>query len=187
MTSSNIKRRVNGGKERLICAPRLQLARQAQAAPQQAREASPDKASTQSLDKGCVIGMLTSNGIPAAASFLVGIAPSKTLPHRQATCPLCALLIRANEAAAPPRPLRRHARSPYGKPTRDQNRPDGRWYRASSRLPIIDFICSARGHRISAGGRLSAQFNFCGVRRRCDRSASGAPNAPRAATTSPYR
>jgi hypothetical protein len=52
-------------------------------------KASPDKASTQSLEAG-VIGMLTSNGILAAASFLVGIAPSKTLPHRQATLPLCA-------------------------------------------------------------------------------------------------
>jgi hypothetical protein len=28
--------------------------------------------------RGCVVGMLTSNGIPAAASSLVGIAPSKT-------------------------------------------------------------------------------------------------------------
>ena len=147
MTSSNVKP-VHGGN-RLICAPRLRLARQAQAAPQQAREASPDKVSTQSLDEGCVIGPLTSNGIPAAASFLVGIAPSKTLPHRQATFPLCALLLRANGAEAPPRPLRRHARSPYGKPILDQNRPDGRWYRASSRLPIIDFICRARGPTVS--------------------------------------
>ena len=40
--------------------------------------------------RGCVIGMLTSNGIPAAASFLVGTAPSKILAHRQATLPLCA-------------------------------------------------------------------------------------------------
>jgi len=56
----------------------MKMARQARAALQQAREASPDKASTQSLDEGCVIGMLTSNGIPAAASFLVGIALSKT-------------------------------------------------------------------------------------------------------------
>jgi hypothetical protein len=39
---------------------------------------------------GCVIGMLTSNGILAAASFLVGTAPSKILAHRQATLPLCA-------------------------------------------------------------------------------------------------
>jgi hypothetical protein len=53
-------------------------------------EASPDKAFTQSLDEGCVIGMLTSNGVPAAASFLVGTAPSKTLPHRQAILPPCA-------------------------------------------------------------------------------------------------
>jgi hypothetical protein len=45
------------------------MARQARAAPQQAREASPEKASTQSLDEGGVIGIITSNGIPAAASF----------------------------------------------------------------------------------------------------------------------
>jgi hypothetical protein len=74
----------------------------------------------------CLIELLTSTGIPAAASFLVGTAPSKTLPHRQATFPLCALLLRANGAEAPPRPLRRHARSPCGRPTHDQNRPDGR-------------------------------------------------------------
>ena len=39
---------------------------------------------------GCVIGTLTSNGILAAASFLVGTALSKILAHRQATLPLCA-------------------------------------------------------------------------------------------------
>jgi hypothetical protein len=49
----------------------------------------------------CLIELLTSNGIPAAASFLVGTAPSKTLPHTQATFPLCALLLRANGAEAP--------------------------------------------------------------------------------------
>jgi hypothetical protein len=88
---------------------RMKMARQARAAPQQAREASPEKASTQSLYEGCVIGVPASNGIPAAASFLVGIAPSKTSPHRQATFLLCALLLRANAAEALPRPLRRHA------------------------------------------------------------------------------
>ena len=36
-----------------------------------------------------------------------------------------------------------------GMPLLDQNRPDGRWYRASSRLPIIDFICRARGPTVS--------------------------------------
>jgi hypothetical protein len=37
-----------------------------------------------------VIDTLTSNGILAAASFLVGTALSKILAHRQATLPLCA-------------------------------------------------------------------------------------------------
>jgi hypothetical protein len=54
--------------------------------------------------RGCLIELLTSNGILAAASFLVGILPSKTLPHKQATFPLCAGLLRANE------PKRRHRR-----------------------------------------------------------------------------
>jgi hypothetical protein len=40
--------------------------------------------------KRVLIELPTSNGILAAASFLVGIAPSKTLPHKQATFPLCA-------------------------------------------------------------------------------------------------
>src|ERR1700733_12408397 len=50
----------------------------ASATPQRAREASPDKTSTQSP-----IGLLTSNGTLAAASFLVGTAPSKILAQRQ--------------------------------------------------------------------------------------------------------
>jgi hypothetical protein len=37
-----------------------------------------------------VLKLLTSNGILAAASFLVGTALSKTVAHRQATFPLCA-------------------------------------------------------------------------------------------------
>jgi hypothetical protein len=89
MTSSNVKP-VHGGKDRLICAPRLRPARQARAAPQQALESIARQSIYPNRSKRGVIGMLTSNGIPAAASFLVGIAPSKTLPNRQATFPLCA-------------------------------------------------------------------------------------------------
>ena len=40
--------------------------------------------------RGCLIELLTSNGILGAASFLVGTAPSKILAQRQATLPLCA-------------------------------------------------------------------------------------------------
>jgi hypothetical protein len=40
-----------------------------------ARKLSSDEASTRSLDECCLIGMFTSNGILAAASFLVGTEP----------------------------------------------------------------------------------------------------------------
>ena len=40
--------------------------------------------------KRCLIELLTSTGIQAPASFLVGTAPSKILVRRQATLPLCA-------------------------------------------------------------------------------------------------
>src|ERR1700733_2088775 len=87
---SGLNRDPVGLRSNAWSAPRTRHLGQARAALQQAREASPDKASTQSLDEGCVIGTLTSNGILAAASFLVGTAPSKILAHRQATLPLCA-------------------------------------------------------------------------------------------------
>jgi hypothetical protein len=67
----------------------LQLARRAPATLQQGREASPDKAYPIAR-RGCVVRTLTSNGTPAAASFLVGIALARPVAHWQATFPLCA-------------------------------------------------------------------------------------------------
>jgi hypothetical protein len=62
-----------------------------------------------------------------------------------------------------------------------------RWARLSSRLPIIDFICSARGPPYQCRRRAKCAIQFCGVPRRCDRSACGALNAPRAVTDSRQR
>jgi hypothetical protein len=48
---------------------RMKMARRALATPQQAREASPDKASRNRSTSGCVTGMLTSNEIPGGVIF----------------------------------------------------------------------------------------------------------------------
>ena len=88
MTSSNVKPALRWQRQAYLRAAAATGAASASRATTSSGSIAP-QASTQLLDEGCLIGMLTSNGIPAAASFLVGIAPSKMLAHRQATFPLC--------------------------------------------------------------------------------------------------
>ena len=156
------------------------MARRALATPQQAREASPDKASTRSREEGSACLLQTEFRRPR--HFWLELHP----PRRYLTgkpyirfAPYC---------FGQMRPKRRHGRfgamrvAPAVGPLAIKI---VRMVGDTAHLttsPSLTLFAVPEGQPYQCRRRVSAQFKFCGVRRRCDRAACGGLNAPRDVT-----